>query len=144
MKLIRRDFLQFTGATIATIVTASSARSQQTGPKIVQVLRKDLLGQDHVVQESVVNAVEFGPGIASPWHVHPGAQEILFVQEGSLTVEVEGGEHSALRAGEAYIIAADIPHLVRNESAREAAKGLVVYSRSSKEKPLVVPVRRGT
>ena len=92
----------------------------------------------------MVSIVEFGPGVASPWHMHPGAQEILYVQEGGLTIEVEGQGSTAIKAGEAAIIPADIPHLARNENTSVIAKALVVHSRSAKDKPLVVPVKKAT
>ena len=74
--------------------------------------------------------------------MHPGAQEILCVQEGSLTVEVEGQGTTAIKAGEAYVVPADIPHIARNENASTSAKALVIHSRSAKDKPLVVPVKK--
>src|SRR5205823_3946959 len=39
-------------------------------------------------------------GTAAPWHIHPGAQEILFVIEGSVTVEIEGQAPTVLKAGQ--------------------------------------------
>jgi quercetin dioxygenase-like cupin family protein len=39
--------------------------------------------QGQVVQETVVSLVEFWPGTAAPWHMHPGAQELLHVFDGS-------------------------------------------------------------
>jgi quercetin dioxygenase-like cupin family protein len=96
------------------------------------------------VRESVVSLVEFGPGVAAPWHMHPGAQEILYALEGNLVVEIQGQGTSTVKAGECSIIPADVPHLARNESTSQGAKALVVHSRSDKDKPLVVPVQRAT
>jgi quercetin dioxygenase-like cupin family protein len=96
------------------------------------------------VQESVVSVVEFGPDIAAPWHMHPGAQEILYTLEGNLVVEIEGQGMTTVRTGECSIIPADIPHLARNDSTSAGAKALVVHSRSVKDKPLVVAVKRAS
>ena len=79
------------------------------GPKLTQILRQDLAGQDQQVQESVVSTVEFPPGAAAPWHLHTGAQEILYTLEGNLIVEVEGREPITVKAGQCSIIPADIP-----------------------------------
>ena len=114
----------------------------QAGPKLTQILRKDLEGQGQVVQETVVSVVDFGPGIAAPWHMHPGAQELLHVIEGSLVVEIEGGETTLLKTGEAAIIAADLVHLARNENTNASVKALVVHSRAAKDKPLMVVVKK--
>jgi len=92
MTLIRRRFLQL-AATVAAApfgIDSLSAQPTQGGPKLTQILRKDLQGQDERVQETVVNVLEMAPGAAAPWHMHPAAQEILFVIEGSVTVEIEG------------------------------------------------------
>jgi quercetin dioxygenase-like cupin family protein len=56
-------------------------QARPAGPKLTQLLRKDLENQGSVVQETVVSIVEFGPGSAAPWHMHPGAQELLQVIE---------------------------------------------------------------
>ena len=61
------------------------AQAPQGGPKLTQILRKDLQAQDQKVQETVVNVLEMAPGVAAPWHMHPAAQEILFVIDGSVT-----------------------------------------------------------
>ena len=143
MKIIRRDLLYLSGIAAALPMTSRIAWAQtQAGPKLTQILRKDLEGQDHVVQETVVSIVDFGPGTAASWHMHPGAQELLHVIEGSLVVEVEGGETTLLKTGEAAIIPADIVHLARNENTSARGKALVVHSRAAKDKPLIVVVKK--
>jgi quercetin dioxygenase-like cupin family protein len=114
----------------------------QAGPKLTQILRNDLEGQDQIVQETVVSIVEFPPGAAAPWHMHPGAQELLHVIEGSLTVEIEGKGSALLKAGEAGIIPTEMVHLARNESASANGKALVVHSRAAKDKPLIIIVKK--
>jgi quercetin dioxygenase-like cupin family protein len=113
-----------------------------TGPKFTQLLRSDLQGQGNQVQESIVTLAEFQPGQASPWHIHPGAQEIIYVLEGNVTAEVHGRAGAALKAGELLLIPAETPHLVRNDGASVTARALVTHSRAGKEKPLVVAVGR--
>jgi quercetin dioxygenase-like cupin family protein len=144
MNLARREFLYLSGltATLAEIPLSAFAQAQQAAPKFSQILRQDLESQAQQVQETVAIVADFGPSTASPWHMHPGAQELLFVSDGRLTVEVEGLEPRIINAGEAGIIPADVAHLVRNDSSSLSAKGLVVFSRSAKEKPLLVLVKR--
>lgn len=144
MKLVRREFFHLAGTVVAVIAVSRNATAQTppTGPKLTQIFRGDLQGQDQKVQETVVNVLEMGPGVGAPWHMHPGAQEILFVFEGSLTLETEGQGTKIIRAGEIGLIPADIPHLARNESASVIAKALVTHSRADKEKPLIVVLKR--
>src|SRR5215216_56767 len=142
MVMIRRHFLLLASAAASAMSKIATAQTPAAGPKLTQILRKDLEGQDQKVQESVVSVVEFGPGIAAPWHVHPGAQEILYILEGNLIVEIEGQGTMTVKTGECSTIPADIPHLARNDNTSAAAKTLVVHSRSAKDKPLVVAVKR--
>jgi quercetin dioxygenase-like cupin family protein len=143
MKIIRRDLLYLFGIASALPSMSKIAWAQTpAAPKLTQILRKDLESQGQVVQETVVSVVDFGPGTAAPWHMHPGAQELLHVIEGSLVVEIEGGGTTLLKADEAAIIAADIVHLARNENTGASAKALVVHSRAAKDKPLMVVVKK--
>jgi len=147
MRIVRRRFLHLAGvaAILPTVSRTASAQTQQGGgPKLTQVLRADLTGQDQKVQESVVSSLEMGPGGAAPWHMHPGAQELLFVYEGELTLEVEGRGSRIIKAGEVGLIPAEIPHLARNESTTAAARAVVTHSRADKAKPLTVMVKRST
>jgi quercetin dioxygenase-like cupin family protein len=143
MPIIRREFLRLSGLAMTVPSLANIALAQaQAGPKLTQILRNDLEGQGQVVQETVVSLVEFPPGSTAPWHVHPGAQELLHVIEGSLVVEVEGKGSNLLKAGEAGIIPAELVHLARNDSASTTGKALVVHSRAAKDKPLLVVVKK--
>jgi quercetin dioxygenase-like cupin family protein len=142
MTLIRRQFLQVAGILVA-MPTASRIVFAQApaGPKLTQILKKDMEGQGQAVQETIVSMVEFGPGVSAPWHMHPSAQETLYALDGNLIVEVEGRGTVNVKLGEASIIPGDIPHLARNES-NAIVKALVVHTRGVKDKPFVVPVKR--
>ena len=143
MTIIRRHFLTTAGALIVLPSAAQLVFAQAPGaPKLTSILKKDMEGQDGKVQETVVSIVEFGPGVSAPWHMHPGAQETLYALEGNFTVEVEGRGLAGMKLGEAFIIPADVPHLARNDSTQASAKALAVHSRSAKDKPFVVPVKR--
>jgi len=141
MDIKRRRFLSLAGAA-AVLPTVSQIAAAQGGPKLTQILRNDLQGQGEKVQETVVNILEMGPGAAAPWHMHPGAQELLFVYEGDIVLEIQGQGTKTLKAGSIGIIPAEIPHLARNESSSAAAKALVTHSRAEKDKPLTVLVQR--
>ena len=142
MKIIRRDLLYLGIAAAVPTMSKIAWAQTQTGPKLTQILRKDLEGQDQKVQETIVSVVDFDPGAAAPWHMHPGAQELLHVIEGSLVVEIEGGGTTLLKTGEAGAIAADLVHLARNESTSASVRALVVHSRAAKDKPLIVVVKK--
>ncbi len=144
MTLVRRRFLRLAAAAVAAPATTGIvlAQAPQGGPKLTQILRNDLQAQDQKVQETVVNVLEMAPGVGAPWHMHPAAQEILFVIEGSL-IEIEGQGTKVLKAGEIALMPAEVPHLARNDGIG-GARALVTHSRADKEKPFVVAVKRAT
>ena len=79
MEIIRRECLWLFGLAAAASPIGSrthSAAYAQAEPKLTQILRRDLVGQDHTVQETVASIAEFPTGSAAPWHMHPSAQEI--------------------------------------------------------------------
>jgi quercetin dioxygenase-like cupin family protein len=138
--------LQLSTAAIAVTATSrrASAQAAPGAPKLIPLLKADLQGQGQQVQETVVNVLEMPPGAQAPWHMHPRAQEIIFVLDGNLAVEVEGQGAKALKAGEIILIPAEIPHLARNDSANEMARALVTHSRADKQKPFLVVLKRST
>ena len=144
MSFGRREFLYLSalGAVLPEMSRTVLAQVEQAAPKFSQILRQDLESQGQKVEETVAIAADFGPGSVSPWHLHPGAQELLFVSDGRLTLEVDGRETRVINAGEAGIIPADTAHQVKNDSTDLSAKSLVVFSRSAKDKPLLVRVKR--
>jgi quercetin dioxygenase-like cupin family protein len=146
MRLVRRRFLHLAGsaAVLPAISRMSLAQNAPAAPKLTQILKADLQGQGQSVQETVVNLLEMGPAAAAPWHMHPGAQEIIYVLDGSLVVEVEGRGTSELKTGEIIFIPAEIPHLARNDSANAMARALVTHSRADRDKPFLVVLKRST
>jgi quercetin dioxygenase-like cupin family protein len=146
MLLVRRRFLHLAGAALALPAATRTALAQAAPatPKLTLLLKADLQGQDQKVQETVVNVLEMAPGVGAPWHMHPGAQEIIFVLDGALAVEVEGQGTKKVSAGEIVLIPAEIPHLARNDSANALARALVTHSRADKDKPFLVVLKQPT
>ena len=74
--------------------------------------------------------------------MHPGAQEIVFVMDGKLIVEVEGDGARDVAAGGVALIPAETPHRVRNDSNEITARVLVTHSRADKQKPFSVVLKK--
>jgi quercetin dioxygenase-like cupin family protein len=144
MTYIRRRFLHIAGAVLAlpAISRICDAQPSQGGPKLTQLLRADMQRQGQTVQETVVNLLEMAPSASAPWHMHPGAQEIIFVIDGKLVVEVEGEGSREVTSGTTALIPAETPHLVRNNSDQATARALVIHSRADKEKPFLVVLKK--
>ena len=144
MICIRRRFLHIAGAALAlpAISRICDAQPSQGGPKLTQLLKADLQRQGQTVLETVVNLLEMAPAASAPWHMHPGAQEIIFILDGKLVVEVEGEGSREVTSGATALIPAETPHLVRNDSAQTTARALVIHSRADKEKPFLVVLKK--
>lgn len=77
-------------------------------------------------QQGQMLTVEYAPGEASNPHMH-NAHVFVYVLEGSIVMQVSGGEEVTLQAGETFYESPDDVHAVsRNASATEPAKFLVV------------------
>ena len=139
MIYIRRRVLHIASAALAlpAISRICDAQLSQGGPKLTELLKADLQRQGQTVQETVVNLLEMAPSASAPWHMHPGAQEIIFILDGKLLVEIEGEGSREVTSGATALIPAETPHLVRNDSAQATARALVIHSRADKEKPFV-------
>jgi quercetin dioxygenase-like cupin family protein len=66
------------------------------------------------------------PGAASGKHTQSG-NEIVYIQEGAVTLEVEGKAPATIKAGEAFTTSAGQVHNVKNASSTEPAKALAFY-----------------
>jgi len=141
--LIRRNFLNVAVAAIALPIMSRicNAQASQGGPQLTQLLKADLEHQGGTVQETIVNLLEMTPGISASWHMHPGAQEIIFVIDGNLVVEIEGAGSREVTSGGIVLISAETPHLVRNDT-QTSARALVTHSRANKEKPFAMVLKR--
>ena len=78
---------------------------------------------------------EIDPGFQVARHTHPGV-ESAYVLEGSMTLSVKDQPDRALKAGDFYQVAAEVPHAAVNGSAK--TRILATYT-VEKDKPLASP-----
>ncbi|HKA44803.1 MAG TPA: cupin domain-containing protein [Burkholderiales bacterium] len=84
---------------------------------------------------AVVARVDFLPGATIGKHTHPG-EELGYVLEGTLTLEVEGRPSVTLNAGEVFFVEAGRVHAGKNGNT--PGKVLATYI-VEKGKPLAMP-----
>src|SRR5215470_13853443 len=107
-------------------------------PKVTQVLSKDLTGIPG--KEGLMLAVEYPPGGADPIHRH-NAHAFVYVLEGSIVMQVQGGKETTLTPGQTFYEGPDDVHVVgRNASQTKPAK-FVVFLVKDKGAPALVPVK---
>jgi len=108
MKTIRWTMM----ASFAIAFLIGSASAQVPGFKRVELQKRDMGIPD---REAVTARGEFQPGAAVPKHTHPG-EEIGYVLEGELTVEIEGKPPMKLKAGDTFFIPAGTVHSGKNDT----------------------------
>ena len=107
-------------------------------PKVTPLMEKDL--PDYPGKEALMITVEHAPGGSSAIHRH-NAHAFVYVLEGSVVMQLKGGQEVTLTPGQAFYEGPDDVHLVdRNASKTEPAKFLVVLIKN-KGAPAVVPVQ---
>jgi len=84
---------------------------QAAAPTRNVVMKQDLSGLPG--REGVVAKVEFAPGAKETKHTHPG-DVFGYVQEGSITLYVEGQPTATVKAGEAFFVPAGKVHWGEN------------------------------
>ena len=91
--------------------------------------------------QGVLVEVEFAPGHVDEAHRHPG-HVFVCVLEGSVEMQMEGGELRTLKPGDTFYENPKDTHPVgRNVSRTESAK-LLVFFVTDRNVPLVLPPQR--
>lgn len=121
------------GAMLASLGLGAALYAQQPG-----FTRKTLQDQNLSVSErhAVQVVAEFIPGGAAGKHTHPG-EELGYVLEGTLQLEVAGQPPRTLNAGEVFFIPAGVVHDGKNVGSGPA-KVLATYV-VEKGKPVASP-----
>jgi len=104
--------------------------------KVTPLMSKDLA--DFPGKEALMITVEHAPGGSSAIHRH-NAHAFVYVLEGSVIMQLKGGQQVTLTPGQAFYEGPDDVHLVdRNASSTAPAKFLVVLIKN-KGAPALVP-----
>lgn len=105
--------------------------------KVTSLITKDLTGISG--KEGLMISVEYPPGGSDPVHRHD-AHVFVYVLEGSIVMQVKGGEEVPLTPGQTFYEGPNDVHIVgRNASSTQPAKFLVFLVKN-KGAPVLVPV----
>jgi len=110
-------------------------QAQQPGFKRVELQKHDLSVAGH---ETVQARGDIDPGASVPKHTHPG-EEVAYLLEGQVQLEVEGKPSVTLKAGDVFFIPAGQVHAAKN-LGKVPVKILSTYI-VEKGKPLATPVK---
>ena len=106
--------------------------------KVTPLMAQDLAGL--AGKEGIMLTVEYAPGASSTKHRHNG-HVFVYVLEGSVVMQVEGGKAVTLEPGQTfYESPGDVHSVSRNASDSKPAKFVVVVVKD-KSAPPVIPVK---
>jgi quercetin dioxygenase-like cupin family protein len=104
--------------------------------KVTDLMSKDLPNLPG--KEGLMITVDYPPGSVDPIHRH-NANAFVYVLEGSIVMQVRGGQEVTLTAGQTFYEGPDDVHTVgRNASKTKPAK-FVVFLVKDKGAPVFVP-----
>jgi len=119
-------------------LAAGASFAQPEQPPVTSLMSKDLTNMPG--KEVLMITVEYPPGWADPVHRH-NAQGFIYVLEGSVVMQVQGGKEVTLTPGQTFYEGTDDVHVVgRNASTTKPAK-LLVFLVKNKGAPVLVPVK---
>jgi quercetin dioxygenase-like cupin family protein len=123
-------------ALILLCLVTGTAMAQE--PKVTPLMSKDL--PESPGREALMITVEHAPGGSSAIHRH-NAHAFVYVLEGSVVMQVKGGQEVTLTPGQSFYEGPEDVHVIdRNASSTQPAKFLVVLIKD-KGAPAVVPVK---
>jgi quercetin dioxygenase-like cupin family protein len=115
--------------------TTGTLLAQQA--KVTELMSKDL--PDLAGKEGLMITVEYPPGSSDPVHRHY-ADAFVYVLEGSIIMQVNGGKEVTLTPGQTFYEGPNDIHTIgRNASQTNPAK-FVVFMVKKKGAPVLVPV----
>jgi quercetin dioxygenase-like cupin family protein len=122
-------------ALLPLCLMSGTAMAQE--PKVASLMSKDLA--ENPGREVLMITVEHAPGGASAIHRH-NAHAFVYVLEGSVLMQLKGGQQVTLTPGQTFYEGPDDVHVVdRNASASDPAKFLVFLIKD-KGAPALVPI----
>jgi quercetin dioxygenase-like cupin family protein len=111
-----------------------TAMAQQ--PKVTSLMSKDLA--ENPGREILVITVEHVPGGSSPVHRH-NAHAFVYVLEGSVVMQVKGGQQVTLTPGQTFYEGPDDVHVVDRNASSTAPAKFLVFMIKDKGAPALVP-----
>ena len=106
--------------------------------KVTSLMSKDL--PDMPGKEMLMIIVEHAPGGSSPIHRH-NAHAFVYVLEGSVVMQVKGGQQVTLTPGQTFYEGPDDVHVVDRNASRTKPAKFLVFLIKDKGAPVFVPVK---
>jgi quercetin dioxygenase-like cupin family protein len=118
---------------VAAVMAGAPALAQQPEPVKRTVLQKNDFPGDKMT--TLVVLIEIAPNFVVAKHTHPGI-ETGYVQDGEVTLAVDGQAEKTFTAGDGYTNPAAVPHVAK---AGPQGVKLIATFVVDKDKPLAAP-----
>ncbi len=119
-----------------SLVACTSVSQVPPEPMVTPLMSRPIA--EMLGKEGLILQVEYGPGAADPVHRH-NAHAFVYVLEGSVVMQVAGGEETVLTQGQTFYEGPDDLHVVgRNASNLKPAK-FVVFLIKDIGAPALIP-----
>jgi len=123
---------------MAVLISLIAGPAMAQEAKVTSLMSKEL--REFPGKEGLMITVEYPPGGSDPVHRHD-AHAFVYVLEGSIVMQLKGGEEVTLTPGQTFYEGPDDVHVVgRNASSTKPAKFLVFLVKN-KGAPVLVPVK---
>jgi quercetin dioxygenase-like cupin family protein len=129
--------MKSTAALALSLSLAGGTLVAQDGT-VRSLLSKDLAGVPG--REVSMITVEYPPGASTPVHTHD-AQALVYVLEGSIVMQVKGGEPVTLTPGQTWYEGPDDVHVVSRNASTSAPAKYLVFMVKKKSAPILTPVK---
>jgi quercetin dioxygenase-like cupin family protein len=106
--------------------------------KVTRLMSKDL--KDFPGKEGLLITVEYPPGATDPIHRH-NAHAFVYVLEGSIVMQLKGGQEVTLTPGQTFYEGPDDVHIVGRSADKTKPAKFVVFLIKNKDAPVLVPVK---
>ena len=105
--------------------------------KVTELVSKDLTNLPG--KEGLMITVVYPPGSTDPIHRH-NAHAFVYVLEGTIVMQVKGGESVTLNPGQTFYEGPDDVHVVGRNASTTAPARFVVFFVKEKGAPILIPV----
>src|SRR5499433_3515782 len=105
--------------------------------KVTDLMSKDL--PNFPGKEGLMITVDYPPGAVDPIHRH-NAHAFVYVLEGTIVMQVKGGESVTLNPGQTFYEGPDDVHVVGRNASTTAPARFVVFFVKDKGAPILIPV----
>ena len=123
---------------LVCVMAVAAATVENKEAKVTPLFSKDL--PEAPGKEGMMITVEYPPGSVDPIHRH-NAHAFIYVLEGSIIMQLKGGQEVTLTPGQTFYEGPEDVHVVgRNASQTKPAK-FVVFFVKDKGAPVLVPTK---